>query len=153
MFATDAVRVKSWVTQIVDSECGILSTEIDFLQDVFDIEDRFTIFKQVDPSDANITYRAFAFKYNNCKLRAGLSVRENLLMQSVKEGAKELDVKCPLRKGLKMYAYNQSFCDSFLPPIPNEARFRLHKEVFVKLSDSKKWTKYFTEDIFLRIKK
>jgi hypothetical protein len=151
--ATNAVAVKSWVFNTDDGEKAVISTEIDFLKDVYDIEDRFAIFRQSDSSDRNITFQIFAFKFNNCKLREGLALRENSLLQMLKKGAKELDDKCPLRKGLKMYAYNQTFDDTFLPPISIEIQARSHKEVFVKFKGSTKWTKYFTEDVFMRVKK
>lgn len=100
-----------------------------------------------------MTRKAYAFKFNACKLRQGAKMRDNFLMLLLKKDAKTLDDLCPLRKGLKINGYNETFSDSYFPPTPTEVIGRSHKEVFGKIKGLKKWTKLYTQDVYFRIKK
>jgi hypothetical protein len=135
-----------------DGEKCLISEDVEFYQEVSEIEDRFTLFLQESYTDKNVTQQKFAFKYNTCKFRDG-PIRENTLVQMLRKESQTLDIKCPFLAGITLSTVNQSFDDSLFPPFPNEVYTRMHKEAFGKLKGAKKWLKLFTQDWFFRAKK
>jgi hypothetical protein len=147
------MKIKLWFGNTEDNEKAWSSYDIEYMEDVLDVEDRFTIFAKADLADKEITRQIFAFKFNSCKFKTDAKMRENLLIRILKNEGKYFDDLCPLRKGLKIHVDNETYSDELFPPIPNEVQFRSHKEVFGKLNGMKKWTKLFTQDVYFNIKK
>jgi hypothetical protein len=151
--ANDVIKLKTWVTNTEDMEKGLISYEAELLEDIFDGEDRYTIFAKADSADKEITRQIFAFKFNTCKFGEGAAMRENRLIRYIKKHAKYLNYLCPARKGLKIHIYNETYSDELIPSLPNEVQVRSHKEAFGKLKGMKNWMKLFTQDLFISVKK
>jgi hypothetical protein len=149
----EVLRIKGWVFNSDDGERGFISLETEYMQEIADREERFTIYRQADASDKNITLQAFAFKYNTCKFRTGKEQRENILVRMVSEADQSKNETCPFPKGWKTKSYNQSFGDALFPPIPIEVNARCHIDVYGKINKMKKWTKLYSQDVFIKIKK
>jgi hypothetical protein len=136
-----------------DEEKILLTFETDYFVDVFDVEERYSVFIQADSADRFITRQVFAFKFNDCDMRSGSTMRNNFLLQMLLKGAQTLNIKCPFVNGTKLHSYNQTFDDNLLPPIPVEIKARYLKEVFGKLKDTNRWRKLHTLDVVVRAKK
>jgi hypothetical protein len=135
-----------------DGEKCLISEDAEIYQELVDLEDRYILFLQENPTDKKIMQQKFAFKFNICKMREG-PIRENTFVQMLRKDDQSSYLRCPYPAGLKASTVNQTFDDSLLPPIPNEVHARVHREVFGKLKGAKKWLKLFTVDNFFRAKK
>jgi hypothetical protein len=153
VYAKDVVKVKCWVGNTDDLEQGLVSCEHEALEEVIDLDYRYSIFKKVDSSDKNVSHQIFSFRYNTCQLLEGAKMRENFFFRLLNNTQPATNFTCPIPKGLKFHFYNSTIGDRFLPPISVEMEVRSHKAVYGKVKKTKKWTKLFTQDIFMRIKK
>lgn len=144
--AKNVISMKVWIANTPDGERGLYSEEIDFLDEVTDLE-------QMDPSDKKISQQVLAYKINACKMFAGQEKKDNSLFKYFRTNGYKSNYTCPFKKGMNIHLYNMTNDDIFFPPIHIEVRGRFHKEVYGKLKGMKKWSKLFTQDAFFRVKK
>lgn len=151
--ATNVLTVKFTMTFLEDVGSSLYSLETEYFVDVFDVEERFTVFIQGSPTDNLRTNQIFAFKHNVCDLGQGTGVKDNLLTRVLVINQQKFIAKCPFLRGSKFAVINKTINDSFFPPVPLEVLGRLHREMFGKLNGSTKWKKLYSHDVFFRVKK
>lgn len=150
--AKDVIKFECQVTNTPDGQNGVIVEKSEFLNEVTETEDRYSVFKQAHLTDRNISQQIFAFKFNACKMLGGQDKRANILLLTLKKGGYK-GVTCPFKKGLKYNSGNSIYDDSFFPPMHIEAKGRVHKEVYGRVKGMRKWTKLYTQDTFVTVKK
>jgi hypothetical protein len=116
------------------------------------IQQRYQIFRRGDNND----YSDLMLNLNTdtCKFLKGMQL--NYLMRVINENffksANVNNLTCPLEKGLHLIAHTK-YTDSFLPPTPYELHVKIVKEPFVITKTQKKWTRLYTMELFVRVKK
>lgn len=150
----DVIQTRMNLTPSANGESTLVSYEYQFFKEVTKIEDRFTLFRQSDKSDFNISTSIFAIRFSVCDFLLA-NVKNNVLVKMLKRKSESnFDGKtCPFKAGLKMTLYNQTYEDALLPPVPQETLGRLHKESFGRVKGMKGWLILYTQDSFFRVKK
>lgn len=154
IFHPDVIYINYTVRNTPDRQSGLLSNAWELKQTIFEHEERIKIFRAGDEMDFDIDHYMFGFTLNLCKFVKGIST--NLILKTIAADyfrALSANYSCPMMKGTKVTLTDAVIMDTFLPPIPEETRFRLENNVFSKLEGQKKFKKIYKFDLYVRVKK
>jgi Protein of unknown function (DUF1091) len=137
-----------------DNESGLLTSIWEQRLTVTEAEERMKLFRADDAKDRDIKLYMGSATINFCKIHE--TIKKNIVINTILENyvkSMNTSVSCPIFKGAKHNQVNQEFTDKFIPPIPQETRFRLEVLNYHKIQGQKKFTKLYTAQYFVSIKK
>jgi Protein of unknown function (DUF1091) len=137
-----------------DKEVGLVTGIWEQKLTITEAEQRMKLFRAEDLEDRDVKLYIGSASLNHCKLKN--IVKKNVLINVLMENFfKSLNgnISCPFLKGTKTNLIDMEITDKYFPPIPQETRFRLEVVFFQKIQGQKKFTKIFTTQYFVSVKK
>jgi glutaredoxin-related protein len=137
-----------------DNESGILNSIWEQRLTVTEVEERMKLFRAEDSKDRDIRQYMGLVTINLCKIHD--TIKKNIVINTILENfvkTTNTSVSCPFLKGTKQHIVDQQITDKFIPPILQETRFRLEVSNYQKIQGQKKFTKLYTAQYFVSIKK
>lgn len=137
-----------------DKEFGLVTSIWEQKQTTVDQEERLKLFRAEDINDRETKLYMGAATINICKIQK--IARKGIVVSTITENylkSFNSSISCPNKKGRKTFLVDMMITDKQFPPIPQETRFRLEVINFQKIQGQKKFTKIFTTQYFVLVKK
>ena len=124
-----------------DRESTILNYNVTFLVDIIEEQMRVKLSRKRDANDEKYSMVVFATPINSCKIIKGVYATffTRMLVENLFKSI-NTNYTCPFKKNSTHVYTDFKITDSFCPPMPIEASFKLEMKMFGRIKERKGWT-------------